>query len=58
MLQVLLSVPSELVQAWPPQLGTGAVQERVLVMEPPPHVLEQLDQLVHDAQRPSTAMMV
>ena len=54
-LQALLSLPAELGQALPPQLGTRPVQERVLARVPPPHFLEQLDQAVQAAHRPSTA---
>ena len=54
-LQALLSLPPELGQAFPPQLGTRPVQERVLDMLPPPHFLEQLVQEVQEAHRPSTA---
>ena len=53
--QALFSLAPELGQVFPPQLGLGAVQEWVLVLIPPPHVLEQIDQAVQDVQKPSTA---
>ena len=52
---LLVEYDDELQQVFPPQLGAGAIQERPLYLVPPPHVLEQVDQEPHCAQRPSTA---